>query len=67
MNNLKLKNIPKLLEEYEKYSDQPLFYKDVILIEIIKNLNHRILELEHQELIKDMVNGKNKGSADSDT
>ena len=66
--NLKLRNIPKLLEEYEKFaSANGLYYHDAVLIEIIKNLNNRILELEHEAFTKDLEYGKNKSSADGDS
>jgi len=64
--NLKLRSIPKLLEEYENYASSPLYYHDVVLIEIIKNLNNRILELEHDAFTKDLCNGKDERNSFGD-
>jgi len=64
---LKQKNIPKLLEDYEKYLINGMKYSEAVLIEIIKNLNARICELEHAKLIEDLNNGQDKRSIDGDS
>jgi len=53
-NSNHTKNIPILIKEYEKYMHLGIKYSDMVLLEMIRNLNERILVLEHELLIKSL-------------
>jgi predicted Zn-dependent protease len=63
--NLKMKNILKLIEEFERWSPN-LLYRDVVLLQMIQNLNNRILELEHEAFTRNLDNGKNERNSFGD-